>query len=721
MSMFYSTCLDEYCHYRIIFPADLTKVVCWGCGQTHNVENLLDKKPVEGLETNMISLVTDTQTSNHIRASPETIKVLGVSNYHHKLLSHLLTSHGMDKETGKAKPLKELLQMTTFDCSVFGDRCFSIEERHLNISGYGRDESGSASYLADTLALLLPYNENIDTLVPLHADGDGHCLVHAVSRALVGRELFWHPLRVNLKKHFKDHLDTYEKLLGDFVNKSEWSRIIEECDPNFASPDGIDGLRPIHVFGLANVLRRPILLLDSVAGMQSCAEYAALYLPGLFTPDKCCNKEGQLNPPLCIAWSSGARNHYIPLVPVKERPLPQIPKTLLPKVWLLPQSALEQYLKFNEKNCVLIGGEKSVQTSYILQLTRSMDDLFISEYGVDPQLVTDVYIYHYKYKNTGMRMMSIVDDTSSALNQHRLQRCLECHAVNRRIVSEEWLRPRGFLYMMAQRQYGLLMDGRKYPFHIYGVTCTYNAQKDLLEVDSPPIKDNCTFCSGQLRTIHPDGTVAYEDGDITIDPVKNPANRCPCGFKHWWKGMAYDNPPVEVTLLLKWKEVSVTDTIHWFQYEASSLHNSNAHQVAAYLIQKHFPGEFGSQPLQQSIVNQILEKVKECEESLPKHIFKKIKIKESETKEILQENLPLTPPDESSTDMMDLGSKKDEASGWTNPPPSPVDLQRDEISSSTETTAERDHRKGPAITMLSSTPLQPDKMAMDRFMDLMKR
>jgi hypothetical protein len=46
--------------------------------------------------------------------------------------------------------------------------------------------------------------------VPLHADGDGHCLVHAVSRALTGRELFWHPLRVGLKQHFDLNIDKYK-------------------------------------------------------------------------------------------------------------------------------------------------------------------------------------------------------------------------------------------------------------------------------------------------------------------------------------------------------------------------------------------------------------------------------------------------------------------------------------------------------------------------------
>lgn len=54
----------------------------------------------------------------------------------------------------------------------------------------------------------------MDNLVPIHADGDGHCLVHAVSRALIGWELFWHPLRVNLKQHLQDNIEKYKMQFG---------------------------------------------------------------------------------------------------------------------------------------------------------------------------------------------------------------------------------------------------------------------------------------------------------------------------------------------------------------------------------------------------------------------------------------------------------------------------------------------------------------------------
>ena len=53
---------------------------------------------------------------------------------------------------------------------------------------------------------------------------------------------------------------------------------MDECDPDYIPPDGQPrGLRNIHVFGLANVLRRPIILLDSFTGLQSSGDYAGQF------------------------------------------------------------------------------------------------------------------------------------------------------------------------------------------------------------------------------------------------------------------------------------------------------------------------------------------------------------------------------------------------------------------------------------------------------------
>ena len=42
-----------------------------------------------------------------------------------------------------------------------------------------------------------------------------------------------------------------------------------------------------------------------------------VFLPGMVDPSQCRNKDGALNKPLCLAWSSSGRNHYIALVGIK--------------------------------------------------------------------------------------------------------------------------------------------------------------------------------------------------------------------------------------------------------------------------------------------------------------------------------------------------------------------------------------------------------------------
>ena len=59
------------------------------------------------------------------------------------------------------------------------------------------------------------------------------------------------------------------------MDEDEWTDIINECHPDFQPPEGEPaGLRNIHVFALANVLKRPIILLDSLTGLHSSADYS---------------------------------------------------------------------------------------------------------------------------------------------------------------------------------------------------------------------------------------------------------------------------------------------------------------------------------------------------------------------------------------------------------------------------------------------------------------
>lgn len=268
------TCPDEECQAKLYFPAFDKSIECTSCGQRHDKASLQNVEEVTNTNIALHNLLKNVLLGNvKPHKGPENIKVLGLSNYVCKLLSPILTNYGMDKQTGKAKLLQN-----EFDCAVLGDRAFLIDPEHLSVMGYGCDRSGSKLYLRETLNIVQEVNDNQEYLIPIHADGDGHCLVHAVSRALVGRELFWHPLRVNLKHNFQMNLSKYKNLFQDFIDKDEWSDIINECHPDFIPPDSEPlGLRNIHIFGLANVLKRPIILIDSIEGMQSSGDYCGKY------------------------------------------------------------------------------------------------------------------------------------------------------------------------------------------------------------------------------------------------------------------------------------------------------------------------------------------------------------------------------------------------------------------------------------------------------------
>lgn len=276
--IYYGTCPDEECQAKVYFPFYDKSIECPSCGQRHERSSIKDIAEVTNPQVafhNILKNLLGNLGKGKPKKGADDVRVLGLSNYVCKLISPILTYYGMDKKSGKAKLLSEMGKNEVFDVSILGDRAFVIEEDNLNVIGYGLDRSGGVHYLAETLQEIDSFNDNQKVLVPIHADGDGHCLVHAISRALVGRELFWHALRANLKNHMVENLDKYKELFKDFVDKDEWEAIIDECDPYYVPPEGEAlGLRNIHIFGLANVLHRPIVLLDSKSGLTSSGDYS---------------------------------------------------------------------------------------------------------------------------------------------------------------------------------------------------------------------------------------------------------------------------------------------------------------------------------------------------------------------------------------------------------------------------------------------------------------
>lgn len=605
------TCPDPRCEARLFFPAHGgVSIECTECGQRHEQKNLLRVEEVTDPDVVLHNLLRNALlgVSSAPKKGTELVKVMGLSNYHCKLLSPVLTRYGMDKQSGKAKLLRDMNQGEIFDCSLLGDRAFLIEPEHVSTVGYGKDRSGSLIYLHDTLEEVKKANGSRECLIPVHVDGDGHCLVHAVSRALVGRELFWHALRENLKHNLQQNLDRYKALFQDFIDAAEWEDIINECDPLFVPPEGVPlGLRNIHIFGLANVLHRPIILLDSLSGMRSSGDYSATFLPGLVPEEQCRGKDGKPNKPICIAWSSSGRNHYIPLVGIKNTVLPKLPSRLLPKAWGVPQELIRRYIRQEPDGSCVIGGDRSLQDKYLMRLVNAMEEVFMEKHSIHPSLVADVHQYVYRRTGViGIQPEEVTEAAKKCVQENRLHRCLLCGALSELHVPADWLSPGGKLYNLAKTTHGQLRPDKNYSFPLNNVVCSYDLQRDVLVPDYKLSSlGTCNWCHGtSVRRVRGNGSVVYLDGDRTNS--RSQGGKCGCGFKHYWEGKEYDNLPEAFPITLEWGGRVVRETVYWFQYEADPSLNSNVYDVAMKLVTKHFPGEFGSEILVQKVVNTIL-------------------------------------------------------------------------------------------------------------------
>lgn len=195
----------------------------------------------------------------------DTIVVDGLSHFQCKVLSHQLTA--LDGNIQGRQHLAEIGLQNGLDCT----KCsFRIARERLDVLGYGRDRSGGLIYLRSVLEEVTRFNGQ-QVLTPVHCDPDGHCLVHAVSRCLTGLELLWHCLRMSLKRHIATNLEQYATLFNGFFDDTEWIDIIEECDVNYQPPfEEMHGLRLVHVFALANMLGRVIILFDSLTELHKC-------------------------------------------------------------------------------------------------------------------------------------------------------------------------------------------------------------------------------------------------------------------------------------------------------------------------------------------------------------------------------------------------------------------------------------------------------------------
>ncbi|KAJ8017568.1 hypothetical protein HOLleu_44929 [Holothuria leucospilota] len=104
--MLCGTCPDDHCQTKLYFPSYDASIECPNCGQRHLRNSLKNIEEVKNAEVAIHNMLRTLLVGNVTpKKTADSVKVLGLSNYHCKLLSPLLTRYGMDKQ-GKAVPLR---------------------------------------------------------------------------------------------------------------------------------------------------------------------------------------------------------------------------------------------------------------------------------------------------------------------------------------------------------------------------------------------------------------------------------------------------------------------------------------------------------------------------------------------------------------------------------------------------------------------------------------
>jgi len=179
------------------------------------------------------------------------------------------------------------------------------------------------AYLAETLTNFRKIGIDV---VPIQVTSDGSCLPHAVSRALVGFEVFYDCLRASMVKELTEHSQWYkEHDYGGVVSDDEtwaveWQRILLAAQPTHGARVGEDKyLGGIHILALANILRRPIIVLDTPDNMTRLQAQGfdglGLYPPCRHSREELIATNNRCLSPVMIAWKSHSHDHFVAVVP----------------------------------------------------------------------------------------------------------------------------------------------------------------------------------------------------------------------------------------------------------------------------------------------------------------------------------------------------------------------------------------------------------------------
>ncbi|XP_066552902.1 tumor necrosis factor alpha-induced protein 3 isoform X1 [Amia ocellicauda] len=258
-------------------------------------------------------------------------KLLFVSN----LLKAVKIRERVPNDLAKPNPARRLIHhlkiMHRYTLEMFRMSQFPLEFREV-IQAAILDRGMQTSLEQEKK---LNWCREVKRLVPLRTNGDGNCLLHAASQFMWGvedtdlvlRKALYGALKETDTRNFKVRFQMELILSQEFTEtglrynslnwEEEWDKVVEMASPSH-SHSGLqyDSLEDIHIFVLANILRRPIIIIaDQVLrSMESGSSFSPLNVGGIYLPlhwpvTKCYRY------PIVLGYDS---QHFAPLITIKD-------------------------------------------------------------------------------------------------------------------------------------------------------------------------------------------------------------------------------------------------------------------------------------------------------------------------------------------------------------------------------------------------------------------
>ena len=94
----------------------------------------------------------------------------------------------------------------------------------------------------------------------------------------MGMEVYWHALRTAMHHRLRQDKAWYVEEAGFQSFADLWDELVGAASPGYIPPENADGLEFMHVFCLANALRRPLIVFDGSSGAMDTGETACALL-----------------------------------------------------------------------------------------------------------------------------------------------------------------------------------------------------------------------------------------------------------------------------------------------------------------------------------------------------------------------------------------------------------------------------------------------------------